>query len=77
MARGTEGGPGSYETPLVVLLVVAALALLYSWLQAVLLITRDRLLLKRHRSDWIFALVLPGPFAGCVFILWYARRTAS
>jgi hypothetical protein len=74
--RGTEGGLGRYETPLVVLLVVAALALLYSWLQALLLVTRDRLLLKRQRSDWIVALALAGPLAGAVFILWYARRTA-
>jgi amino acid permease len=71
------GATGGLETPLVLLLVVAVLSLLSSWLQAILLVTRDRLLLKRQRSDWIVALVLLGPFAGCVFILWYARRTAS
>jgi hypothetical protein len=51
-------------------------ALLYVWVQAFVLLTRDRLLLKRHRTEWIAALALGGPFAGAVFVFWYARRTA-
>jgi hypothetical protein len=60
----------------VVLIGVMFLALLYVWIQAFVLLTRDRLLLKRRRTEWIVALALGGPFAGAVFVFWYARRTA-
>lgn len=60
----------------VVLIAVMFPALLYVWIQAFVLLTRDRQLLKRHRTEWIVALALGGPFAGGVFVFWYARRTA-
>ena len=63
--------------PLQFLVIVAVAAMIWSGIQAIVLLTRDRQLLKRHRTSWIFAVALGGPVAGTVFVLWYARRTAD
>jgi hypothetical protein len=77
LLTGTLAFLEHYAAPFAVLGgAIAVLALLCSWFNAIVLITRDRLLLRRTRAEWIVALILGGPFAGAVFIVWYARRTA-
>ena len=57
-------------------LVLVFADLLVVWIAAVWMLSRERELPERIRTQWIFALALLCLFAGPAFVLWRRRREA-